>query len=87
MPLITTNCAVLGVAILVIQKGFNLMESVTYGFATSLGFTLALWIFAGIREQLELTKVPKGMNGVPVALICAGILAMAFMGFSGIKIG
>ncbi len=87
LPLITTNCAVLGVAILVIQKGFNLMESVTYGFATSLGFTLALWIFAGIREQLELTKVPKGMNGVPVALICAGILAMAFMGFSGIKIG
>ena len=87
LPLITTNCAVLGVAILVIQKGFNLMESVTYGFATSLGFTLALWIFAGIREQLELTAVPKGMKGVPVALICAGILAMAFMGFSGIKIG
>ena len=87
LPLITTNCAVLGVAILVIQKGFNLMESVTYGFATSLGFTLALWIFAGIREQLELTAVPKGMKGVPEALICAGILAMAFMGFSGIKIG
>lgn len=87
LPLITTNCAVLGVAILVIQKGFNIMESVTYGFATSLGFTLALWIFAGIREQLELTKVPRGMQGVPVALICAGILAMAFMGFSGIKIG
>ena len=87
LPLITTNCAVLGVAILVIQKGFNLMESVTYGFATSIGFTLALWIFAGIREQLELTKMPRGMKGVPVALICAGILAMAFMGFSGIKIG
>lgn len=86
LPLITTNCAVLGVAILVIQKGFNLMESVTYGFSTALGFTLALWIFAGIREQLALTDVPKGMKGVPVALICAGILAMAFMGFSGIKI-
>ena len=86
LPLITTNCAVLGVAILVIQKGFNLMESVTYGFSTALGFTLALWIFAGIREQLALTDVPKVMKGVPVALICAGILAMAFMGFSGIKI-
>ena len=87
LPLITTNCAVLGVAILVIQKGYILMESVTYGFSTSLGFTLALWIFAGIREQLELTDLPKGMQGVPIALICAGLLAMAFMGFSGIKIG
>lgn len=87
LPLITTNCAVLGVAILVIQKGYTLMESVTYGFSTSLGFTLALWIFAGIREQLELTDIPKGMQGVPIALICAGLLAMAFMGFSGIKIG
>ena len=87
LPLITTNCAVLGVAILVIQKGYTLMESVTYGFSTSLGFTLALWIFAGIREQLELTDLPKGMQGVPIALICAGLLAMAFMGFTGIKIG
>ena len=87
LPLITTNCAVLGVALLVIQKGYTIMESVTYGFSTSLGFTLALWIFAGIREQLELTDIPKGMQGVPIALICAGLLAMAFMGFSGIKIG
>lgn len=87
LPLITTNCAVLGVAILVIQKGFNLMEAVTYGFATSIGFTLALWIFAGIREQLDLVKVPKAMKGVPIALICAGLIAMAFMGFSGIKVG
>lgn len=87
LPLITTNCAVLGVAILVVQKGFNLMESVTYGIATSIGFTLALWIFAGIREQLSLSETPKAMRGVPLALICAGILAMAFMGFSGIKIG
>lgn len=86
LPLITTNCAVLGVAILVIQKNFNLIESITYGIATSIGFTLALWIFAGIREQLSLTEVPKAMKGVPIALICAGILAMAFMGFSGIKI-
>jgi len=86
LPLITTNCAVLGVAILVIQKEFNLLEAVTYGVATSIGFTLALWIFAGIREQLDLVKSPRAMRGVPLALICAGILAMAFMGFSGIKI-
>lgn len=87
LPLITTNCAVLGVAILVIQKNFTLLQSVAYGFSTALGFTLALWIFAGIREQLELMPVPKAMRGVPIALICAGLLAMAFMGFSGIKIG
>ena len=87
LPLITTNCAVLGVAILVIQKGFDLMEAVTYGFSTSLGFTLALWILAGIREHLDMTQSPKAMRGTPLALICAGLLAMAFMGFSGIKIG
>lgn len=87
LPLITTNCAVLGVAILVIQKDFDLMEAVTYGFSTSLGFTLALWIFAGIREHLDMTESPKAMRGTPLALICAGLLAMAFMGFSGIKIG
>jgi len=87
LPLITTNCAVLGVAILVVQKGFTLMESVVYGLSTSIGFTLALFLFAGIREQLAVTLVPKGMKGVPLALISAGILAMAFMGFSGIKIG
>ena len=87
LPLITTNCAVLGVAILVVQKGYNLMESITYGVATSIGFTLALWIFAGIREQLALTDTPRAMRGVPLALLCAGLLAMAFMGFSGIKIG
>lgn len=87
LPLITTNCAVLGVAILVIQKEYNLLQSLTYGVSTAIGFTLALWIFAGIREQLELTAVPQGMRGVPLALISAGILAMAFMGFSGITIG
>ena len=86
LPLITTNCAVLGVAILVVQKGFNLMESITYGVATSIGF-LALWIFAGIREQLELSDSPRAMRGTPLALLCAGLLALAFMGFSGIKIG
>ena len=87
LPLITTNCAVLGVAILVVQKGFNLMESIIYGVATSIGFTLALWIFAGIREQLELSDSPRAMRGTPLALLCAGLLALAFMGFSGIKIG
>lgn len=87
LPLITTNCAVLGVAILVVQKGFNLGESIVYAISTAIGFTLALVIFAGIREHLELMDVPAPMRGVPVALICAGLLAMAFMGFSGISIG
>ena len=87
LPLITTNCAVLGVAILVVQKGFNLGESIVYAVATAVGFTLALVIFAGIREHLELMDVPKPMRGIPIALLCAGILAMAFMGFSGISVG
>lgn len=84
LPLITTNCAVLGVAILVIQKDYNLLQSVVYGFATAIGFGLALTILAGIREQLELAEIPKGMKGVPISLIIAGILAMAFMGFTGV---
>ncbi len=87
LPLITTNCAVLGVAILVTQRGFGFMESLVYSVSTAIGFTLALVIFAGIREQLQLVDVPRSMRGVPIALICAGLLAMAFMGFSGIKIG
>ncbi len=84
LPLITTNCAVLGVAILLVQKEFNLLQSVTYAFATAVGFALALVIFAGIRERLELEEVPKALRGTPIALITAGILAMAFMGFSGL---
>lgn len=84
LPLITTNCAILGVAILVTQKNYNLLESVIYAIATSIGFALALIIFSGIREQLALIKVPKAMKGIPLALITAGIMAMAFMGFSGI---
>lgn len=84
LPLITTNCAVLGVAILVIQKNYNLLESLVYAISTALGFTLAMVIFAGIREQLAKTKLPKAMEGIPAALITAGVLAMAFMGFSGI---
>lgn len=86
LPLITTNCAVLGVAIQVIQKNMTLAESLVYSVSTALGFTLALIIFAGIREQLALSKVPAAMKGIPIALITAGILAMAFMGFAGIKI-
>ncbi|HAW58686.1 MAG TPA: electron transport complex subunit RsxA [Bacteroidales bacterium] len=84
LPLITTNCAVLGVAILVIQKDFNLVESVVYAIATALGFGLALIIFSGLREQIELNQVPKGMRGTPIALVTAGLLSLAFMGFSGI---
>lgn len=84
LPLITTNCAVLGVALLLVQKEYNLLESVLYSTATALGFALALVIFAGIRERLELDDMPKAMRGVPIALVTAGILAMAFMGFSGL---
>ncbi|MBQ1226709.1 MAG: electron transport complex subunit RsxA [Alistipes sp.] len=84
LPLITTNCAVLGVAILMIQKEFNLLQSFTYSVSTALGFALALVIFAGLRERLELEDVPEAMKGIPVSLIVAAILAMAFMGFSGL---
>lgn len=84
LPLITTNCAVLGVAILLVQKEYNLGEAVVYAVSVAIGFTLALILFAGLRERLELENVPKAMKGVPIALITAGILAMAFMGFSGL---
>ncbi len=84
LPLITTNCAVLGVAILVIQKNYDLLTGVVYAFATAIGFGLALILFAGIREQMSLVNIPKGMKGTPIALIVAGLLAMAFMGFSGV---
>lgn len=83
LPLITTNCAVLGVAILMIQKEFNLLQSVVYSTSTAIGFALALVIFAGLRERLEFEEVPKAFRGVPIALITASLLAMAFMGFSG----
>lgn len=84
LPLITTNCAILGVAILTIQKNFNLMEGVVFAIANAIGFGIALVVFAGIREHLDLMDVPKGLKGTPIALITAGILAMAFMGFSGL---
>ena len=92
LPLITTNCAVLGIAIDVVTKQFtfggaahflSLGESLVYAFATSLGYGLAMVIFAGIREQLALSDVPKAFKGVPIALVTVGILALAFMGFSG----
>ena len=86
LPLITTNCAILGVAILVIQKEYTLVESVVYAVSTAIGFTLSLTLFAGIREQLQLNDTPKAMQGIPIALITAGLLALAFMGFSGVKI-
>ncbi|MCR5157934.1 MAG: electron transport complex subunit RsxA [Prevotella sp.] len=87
LPLITTNCAVLGVAILVIQKDYNLAQSIMYAFSTAIGFGVALTVFAGIREQLELTNIPKGMRGMAIVLISAGLLSLAFMGFSGVDGG
>ncbi len=83
LPLITTNCAVLGIALLAISKNYNLIMSVVYAASTAAGFTLALLLMAGIREQLEITGVPKGMKGFPIALVTAGLLSLAFMGFSG----
>ena len=87
LPLITTNCCILGVAILVIQNDYDLLTGVIYAFATAIGFALAMILFAGIREQLSLVNIPKGMDGMAIALVTAGLLAMAFMGFSGVDKG
>jgi electron transport complex protein RnfA len=84
LPLITTNCAVLGVAILNIQLRYNFLEATIFGFGSSIGFTLALVIFAGMRERLELANIPRSLRGVPISLITAGLLSLAFMGFSGL---
>jgi len=83
LPLITTNCAVLGVAVLAVQKDFNMLESVVFAAGNAIGFGLALITFSGIREQLDLLNVPKRMKGVPIAFIVAGLMALAFMGFAG----
>jgi electron transport complex protein RnfA len=83
LPLITTNCCILGVAILVIQKDYDLLEGIIYALSTGLGFLLAMVLFAGLREQLDLVDVPKSFEGVPIAFVTASLLAMAFMGFSG----
>ena len=84
LPLITTNCAVLGVAIMLVQEQYNLLQSVVYSVSIALGFGLAMVLFAGIRERLELDEMPEAFRGTPIALITAGILAMAFMGFAGL---
>lgn len=84
LPLITTNCAVLGVAIIAVQKDFDLLTGVIYSISTALGFALALVLLAGIRERLETEDTPTAMRGVPIALITAGLLAMAFMGFANV---
>ena len=87
LPLITTNCAVLGVAILVIQKDYTLAESIAYAFSTALGFALALTVFAGMREQMALGQIPNGMRGMAIVLVAAGLLSLAFMGFGGVDSG
>ncbi len=84
LPLITTNCAVLGVAILVIQNDLNLIQAVVFAIANAIGFTVAIVLFAGLREHLELMDIPPAMRGAPIALVVAGLLSLAFMGFAGI---
>jgi electron transport complex protein RnfA len=84
LPLITTNCAILGVALLVVRNNYSLGEGVVFAVASSVGFTLALFIFAGIRERMEFANLPKAMKGAPISLVTAGLLALAFMGFQGI---
>jgi len=83
LPLITTNCAILGLALLIPLNGYNFIESVVFGFAAGVGFTLAIVLMAGLREPLEFADVPGALKGVPITLIIAGIMALAFMGFSG----
>ncbi len=85
LPLITTNCAVLGVAILNIQKEFDLIKALVYGAGAAIGFTLAIVLFAGVRERLELSNIPKPLRGFPIALITAALLSIAFLGFQGLK--
>lgn len=84
LPLITTNCAVLGVAILNIQEGYNLLETLINGIGGALGFTLSIVLFAGIRERLELSDIPQSLKGFPIALFTAGLMSVAFLGFQGL---
>lgn len=86
LPLITTNCAVLGAALVNIQNGYSFVESVAYGFAAAIGFTMAIVVFAGVRVRLRSAKPPKCFKGMPLALITAGLIAMAFSGFSGMSL-
>ena len=87
LPLITTNCAVLGAAIVNIENGYNFIQSVAFGFSAAIGFTMAIVVFAGVRVRLAFAEPPKAFKGMPIALITAGLIAMAFMGFSGMSIG
>ncbi len=84
LPLITTNCAILGLALFIVLREYNFIEGIFYGVGAGVGFTLAITIMAGIREELELADIPKPLQGAPITLIVAGILALAFMGFSGL---
>lgn len=85
LPLITTNCAVLGVTLVNVERGYSLIESVWYAFSAALGFTLAIVLFAGVRERLETADIPKSLKGFPIALVTAGLIAMAFLGFQGLS--
>lgn len=84
LPLITTNCAVLGIAIVNIDKGYNLIETIVNGFGAGIGFTLSIVLFAGIRERLELADIPESFRGFPITLIAAGLMSIAFLGFTGL---
>ena len=84
LPLITTNCAVLGVAIINVQSGYSVLEGVVNGFATALGFTIAIVLMAGLREKMEYNDVPKAFQGMPIVLLTAMLMSIAFFGFSGI---
>ena len=86
LPLITTNCAVLGVALLNVQNEYNFIESVVYGVTGGLGFLLAIYLFSTVRERTEFAEYPKSFEGFPIALITSGLLALAFMGFSGLEV-
>ena len=87
LPLITTNCAVLGVAVLNIQKSYNFIESLVFAIGAGIGFTLAMVLFAGLRERIDLCPVPKSFRGTAIALVTAGLLSLAFMGFAGLVKG
>jgi len=86
LPLITTNCAILGVSLLNIDENYKFIESIVNGISAGIGFTIALFLMAGIREKLELADIPKSMRGIPIAFIMAGLMAIAFLGFSGLKL-
>jgi electron transport complex protein RnfA len=86
LPLITTNCAILGVALLNLDENFNFIESIFHGFTAGIGFTIALILMAGIRERLDLAPIPKPLKGIPIAFLMAGLMSIAFLGFSGLKI-